>query len=440
MLAGASLSYPASNVVVPPRLPGDAKQPVIWLLSSNDGFGHNYGTDEDNLRTYGINAGAAFRRPFLISADWTSFTDRNFSIEKSLRIDELKIAGACRLPVVSNRFMNVTVYTGIGSLLYGNFGTLRLQENAHGINNEHPRPVPETYDTGSSHLIAYGFSEIGFPLIFSNVRSYAHITHRADWNVNLTAGWWMVRNLLQSEFTASYRWGRVDHAGSAAGNCYDRENGVWMASRTYIGPLLLERGVNLSTLNQYSYAGFRLLDYRKNDGPHSPFGFSYSLGWPIGHNSWDEFFRYYPFESHKRIGFFLRTYHTENLIANNITNLDDDRHFRRTKETSLGTEIAFNDPDEWRLLDGFIFGGAGFTRDALTTYDQLEARILKSTTSFMVHAGCGLRLQLPDLIYKNFNRTIGAELRANYRYNARNTGIFSNPDFLLSWGLVFSDR
>ena len=71
---------------------------------------------------------------------------------------------------------------------------------------------------------------------------------------------------------------------------------------------------------------------------------------------------------------------------------------------------------------------------------QFEARVLNSKTSFMVHAGCGLRLLIPDFLFKVYKRSIGAEIRINFRFNAENTGIYSNPDLLLNWGLVFTDR
>jgi hypothetical protein len=172
----------------------------------------------------------------------------------------------------------------------------------------------------------------------------------------------------------------------------------------------------------------------------STFGFSYSLGWPIGHNSWIEYFRFYPFQAIQRLGLFLRTYHTENTIENNVTQLDDDRLIRRTKETSIGAELSFHDPANWKLLNGFAFGGVGFTRDTKSTYDQLEARVLKRKTTFMVHGGGGLRMLLPDIIFKADGRAVGAEIRVSVRQNAESTGIYSNPDLLLNWGLVFTER
>jgi hypothetical protein len=147
----------------------------------------------------------------------------------------------------------------------------------------------------------------------------------------------------------------------------------------------------------------------------------------------------------QRLGFFLRTYHTENTFNNNtidsiVPGFYEARHLRRIKETSIGTEFSFNDPAKWSLLDGFVFGGVGFTREMLTSYDQLEARIYDLKTEPMVHAGCGIRLAIPDFVFHVPNRYIGAEIRANVRYNAHNTGIFSNPDLLLDWGLVFSEK
>jgi hypothetical protein len=47
---------------------------------------------------------------------------------------------------------------------------------------------------------------------------------------------------------------------------------------------------------------------------------------------------------------------------------------------------------------------------------------------------------IPDLIFKKPGRYVGAEIQANVRYGAQSSGIFSNPDLLLNWGLVFSER
>jgi len=429
-----------SEFVEIPQVPDTVSSMVGWLLSSNDGFGHNYGTDEDNLRTFGIDAGVYLRQGVLVHADLTSFTDRNADRETSLRIDELKILGAWRLLNLYTGITALSVFTGAGMLLYGDFGTLSVQEGAHGINNDHTRPVPEHYDRSSAHALAYLYTDFRFPALHAQFCGYGHLTHDGDYNAEVNGGYWIVKPLLQSAFRLSYRWNKVAHAGSAAANCYEREDGPWLSNRTFIGPLLLERGFNLENLNQYSYAGFRLGDLRSERSQVSPFGFTYSIGWPIGHNSWIEFFRCYPLERLQRVGFFLRTYHTENLIENTVTRLDDDRQLRRTKETSIGAEVSFFDPDEWTLLDGFLFAGTGFTRDMLATYDQFETRFLDRQTRFMVHCGAGLRVLIPDVIRKVKGRAIGAEIRANFRFNNRTTGLFGNPDLLLDWGLVFTER
>lgn len=439
ILATTPIAF-AANFVEIPQVPDSSKHWTGWFLSSNDGFGHNYGTDEDNLRTYGINAGLSLPRRLLVHTDWTSFTDRNRSYERSLRNDELKLMAAFPWLYQSNSTVTALVYSGAGALFYGNFGTLKIQESAHGINNQHTRPIPHTYDDPSSHFLAYLYSELYFPRSFINLRSYAHVTHTTDFNLDLTANCWVIARMLQSSFALSYKWNSVKHAGKAIENCYNREDGLWLSNKTFIGFLMVERGVNLDNLHQYSFAGFRIGDFRHFDKPVSPFGLTYSIGWPIGHNSWIEFFRIYPWAEIEQLGLFLRTYSTENLIENNITHLDSDRHVRRTKETSIGAEISFFDPAVWTLLDGFLFAGTGFTRDMITTYDQLEARMLDRETRFMVHGGAGIRLMIPDVIFKKKGRAIGAELVANVRCNSSSTGIFSNPDLLLNWGLVFTER
>ena len=434
LLVGLSaLAATGSNFVEIPRVPDRNDQLTGWLLSSNDGFGHNYGTDEDNLRTFGINGGIALRKRLLLHGDWTSFTDRNSTYENSKRIDELRLLGACRFLHRNNPSVVASVFSGIGVLLYGDMGSLKIQEGAHGINNAHPRTIPHSYDAPTRHFLGYSYAELYFPRLFTNLHGYAHITHRGDYNAEISARYWVVKPMLQSSFGFSYKWNRVEHAGGAAKNCYEHENGLWLSNKTMIGPLVLERGFNLENLNQYSYAGVRIGEYRKPKNRFSRYGFAYSIGWPIGHNSWVEFFRFYLLPEYQRLGLTLRTYHTENTIENNITHFDDDRLIRRTKETSVGAEWAVFDPAEWTLINGFVFSGVGFTRDTKTTYDQLEARILEEKSSFMVHGGCGLRVMLPDFIFKAYNRGIGAEIRVNVRYNTRSTGIFSNPDLLLNW-------
>lgn len=430
----------AANFVEIPQVPDSSRHWTGWLLSSNDGFGHNYGTDEDNLRTYGLNAGLLLPGRLLVHTDWTSFTDRNSSYALSRRNDELKLLAAFPWFSYSGTAVISSVFSGAGALLYGNFGTRKIQESAHGINNNRTRPVPRMYDDPSSHFLAYLYSELFLPRSFINLRSYTHITHTADFNIDLTANYWVITRMLQSSFALSYKWNSVKHAGMAVENCYDREDGLWFSNKTFIGLLMVERGVNLENLHQYSFAGFRIGDFRHYDKPVSPFGFTYSIGWPIGHNSWIEFFRIYPWSTMEQLGLFLRTYSTENLIENNITHLDSDRRVRRTKETSIGAEMSFFDPSVWTPLDGFLFAGTGFTRDMITTYDQLEARMLDRQTRFMVHGGAGIRLMIPDVIFKKKGRVIGAELVANVRYNNSSTGIFSNPDLLLNWGLVFTER
>lgn len=430
----------SSNYVELPRVPDSSSQCVGWLLSSNDGFGHNYGTDEDNLRTFGIDAGAFFLKRFLLHGDWTSFTDRNRAYEDSKRIDEIRLLGGYRWLHTAGPVVNLSIYSGTGALLYGNFGSLKIQENAHGLGDTRPRTVPREYNSSSNHILWYLYSEVFFPKLFTNLHCHAQVTRRGDYTIDASGGYWIIKPLLRSSFVCSYKWNRVIHAGSAAENSYKRENGFWLSNKTLIGPLVLERAFNLNNLHQYSYAGIRLTDFRNTGDRMTGAGFSYALGWPIGHNSWIEFFRVYPFAGYKRLGLFLRTYHTENLIENNLTGSDDDRLLRRTKETSIGTELSFNDQEEWKLFDAFVSGGIGFTRDMKTTCDQFEARILALKTSFMLHGGCGLRVQIPDFIFTKYGRTLGAEIRANVRYNAKETGIYSNPDLLLSWGLVFSER
>jgi hypothetical protein len=440
-----SSSLLASSFVEIPQKP-DSRIPFMgWLLHSNDGFGHNYGTDEDNLRTYGINTGASFFNKYLVSVDWSCFTDRNSTYANSKRIDELKVLGSYRWLDVSSPLAYFSVHTGPGFLVYGNLGTLKIQEGAHKNGDAHPRPVPETYDGSSQAFLGYVYSELYFPKLFTNITMYSHLTNKFDYNADVSASGWIVKSMIQSSFAVSYQWNKVDNSGLAAHNCYLRENGFWLSNKTMIGPLLIERGFNTDNLNQYSFVGFRLGDHRSQLHGESSWRFSYSIGWPIGHNSWIEFFRAYPFPEIQRLDLFLRTYHTENTFNNNtIDSLTpgfyDARHLRRIKETSIGAEFSFNDPSKWSLFDGFVFGGVGFTQEMFTSYDQLEARIYDLKTEPMVHAGCGIRLAIPDFVFHVPSRYIGAEIRANVRYNAKNTGIFSNPDLLLDWGLVFSEK
>jgi hypothetical protein len=437
----------ASNFVELPRTPDRELPFTAWLLSSNDGFGHNYGVDEDNLRTYGINVGASFLTRWLVSIDATSFTDRNraprpdeLRSPASRRIDELKLLGSFRWLSINRPQLFLSVYTGPGLLLYGNFGSLKLQESAHGINNEHTRPVPETYDAPSQSALGYLYAELYLPRLSVNVHSYAHFATPGNYNVDLSGGWWINKPTIQSSFTLSYKLNSVEHSGSAARNCYLRENGFWLSNKTLIGPLVVERGFNFNNLNQYSYVGFRFGDFWPVKTAPSPWRFSYSIGWPIGHNSWVEFFRLSPFADLPRLGFFLRTYHTENTFPNNVTLDDNDRRLRRTKETSLGAELTFSKEPAKSIVDAFAFGGAGFTRDMVSSYDMYEARFYETATSAMVHAGCGLRLSIPDFICRVYGRSLGAEIRINVRHNFSDTHIYSNPDLLLSWGLIFSEQ
>ena len=97
-------------------------------------------------------------------------------------------------------------------------------------------------------------------------------------------------------------------------------------------------------------------------------------------------------------------------------------------------------PDVWFPLNGFVFAGAGFSREMLGTYDQLESRFLKMYTAAVVHAGCGVRLSIYDMIRSDRDSRLAAEIRINIRYTFAKNLLYSNPDLLLSWGLVFSDK
>ena len=78
----------AENFSPPPVLPDQAPALSIWALTSNDGFGHNYGVDEDNLRTFGLNLGALYKDRYLTMLDLSVLTDRNLTDSLSRRIDE----------------------------------------------------------------------------------------------------------------------------------------------------------------------------------------------------------------------------------------------------------------------------------------------------------------------------------------------------------------
>ena len=431
-----------SNFFEPPLIAQTKEVPIGgWLLSSNDGFGHNYGTDEDNLRTYGINIGAWFLNRFLTTAEWQSFTDRNTTPEKSKRIDEIKILAGYKLFEHRSAPVHLSLYSGAGLLAYGDFGTLKIQEGAHQRGSEIPRTLPQTYDnvtTQDGLGFIYADAFLSAPIAL-DASVYAHLTGTLDHNINLSLAGWMVKPMIQSSINVTYRYNSVTHSGSTARTVYDRETGFWLANKTYIGPLVIERGANINTLAQYSYVGFRVCDHTRDTTTTAGYRLSYSLGAPIGHNSWVEIFRVHPLESTPRIAFFFRNYHTENKFENNSTMLPDDRHVRRIKETSLGTELYFSDQKKYTPIDAFIFAGAGVCREMVTTYDQFEARFLEDVTAPMVHGGCGIRAMIPDLIFKKAGRYVGVELLVNVRYDAYSSNIYSNPDMLLSWGFVFSE-
>jgi hypothetical protein len=433
---GCSVAH-AGNFFEFPREP-NAKLPWLgWVVTSNDGFGHNFGTDEDTLRTFGIHLGFAFLDRFVLSFELQSLTDRNTTLAQSKRIDEIKSFFGGRFLLLRRPDVFLGMTGGIGAFFYGDFGSLGIQEAVH---DKEARPVPRNYDASSAHGMAFLYTELYFPKLFLNLHLYAHLTHTLDANIDLTAAYWVIKPMTQYKFSLGYRWNHVTHAGSAAQNVYERENGLYLSAKLMIGPIVLERGFNLFSLVQYAYVGFRIHDYQEHHNRTRHFRMTYSLGWPIGHNSWIEFFRIHPFKQASRVSFFLRTYHTENRIENQQTKRLDDRRIRRIKEVSLGAEMYLFDPDEPYLFNGFVFAGAGFSREMLTSYDQLESRFLQIDTFPLVHAGLGIRLNIPDFIFKEKGRFVGAEIRVNYRYSFGNAVVYSNPNLLLSWGLVFSER
>ncbi len=429
----------AANFIETPLEPNADIPWLGWLYSSNDGFGYNYGTDEDTLRTFGLHLGGVFLNRWLIALSLESFTDRQQTKELAKRIDQFKGLLGFQVWRLNKPDISVSLRTGLGTLFYGDWGSLGIQEGAHG-QDPPPRPVPTAYDKDSFHAFGFLYGELYLPKHYVNVHLYAHLTHTLDANVDISLAYWVQKQMTQYKFTLGYKWNHVTHAGQAAQTVYTQETGLYLATKVMIGPFVFERGFNVQTLTQFSYAGLRFHNYKSHTNPTTHYRISYSLGFPIGHNSWIEYFRLHPFRGTSRVSFFLRTYHTENRIANQITNQLDDRKMRRIQVTSIGSELHFLEPDSPTFFNAFVFAGAGFSREMLTTHNQFEAQFFNLYTHPIVHVGMGVRIKCPDFIFKKKGRYIGVEMRVNYRYAFGDGFNYNNPNLLFSWGMIFSER
>ena len=269
-----------------PQVPDNRLPFLGWIYFANDGLGHNYGGEEDDLRTYGFTSGFAFLDSFLITADWQSFNDRNKDAANSLRIDEVKSLAGARIIPLNHRDLYLSLMGGLGGMFYGNFGTLGYQTNAHQMGGVKVRDIPHNYDFGSQSYLGFLYSELYFPHEFLNFTLYSHLTHKLDYSIDVSASYWMVKELTQIKFTIAYQYNRAENSGSVVRNVLNAENGFWFSSRVLLGPLVFERAVNFNTMNQSGNAGFKIdLFNLLQTNCNSAYRYTYSFGWPIGHNS-----------------------------------------------------------------------------------------------------------------------------------------------------------
>ena len=405
-----------------------------WLYFANDGLGNNYGDEEDDLRTYGLTTGFAFANRFLVTLDWESFTDRNYDLAHSMRNDEIKSLIGTRYLSIVNKSLSLWSMAGVGGMFYDNFKTLRLQEKAHAMGNLRPRTVPQVYDVPSQHGLGFLYSELYFPSTGINLTQYAHLTNDLDGSIAFSLSYWIVKEWEQAKIGLTWQYNRAESAGSVVRNVLAAENGLWLKSQIMIGPVVLERGCDLLQFNQVGNSGFRFttgIHENRSQG----YRFTYSFGFPIGHNSNCEMFQIHPFANLPKLSLFLSNYQTEDTY-----NYDQWRRIK--KAVTVGPQWYLHDPEQWNLFNFFVYGGVGVTREALTTgdMDQFRSRILSTATLPTALAGVGYRVEIPDFIFKNRGRYFGADLKAEIYGVTSTESLYTNPYFLLSWDMFISER
>ena len=419
-----------------PQFPGNKMNNLFWLYTSNDGLGYDLGDDWDDMRTYGFLSGALLFEHLLLSLDFHCFTDRNAATEDSKRIDEIKMLSGWKAASLVKDNLYLHLFIGGGALLYGNFGTVALQESFHSLSPE-SRPITHVYEESDAMAFAFYYLEAGDLLGLNlNLRSYGHITNRADFNIDLTLGWWVTGSLSDYCMSFSCKFNGTDSLSQVAQNVYAAENGLWYTNTMMAWILFFERSIGLGSGIPMGTVGIRL-GAAQSKGKSMPFRFDYLFAWNLGINSNVDMYRIHPFAALRNLDFFLR-----------FQNIEDFRfetwEMIRCHTVSAGIDYYLWNPDTfnwknpWEWLNPFVFAGAGFVRDRQITHDAFHAQVLDQRILPVLHTGGGVRLQIPDIIFGNEKTNYGAEFMCNVRFTLGDT-LYFNPHVSLVLGAYISE-
>lgn len=416
-----------------PQYPGDKNGNLFWFYTSNDGLGYELGEDWDDLRTFGFLGGAYFLDRFLVTADYHCFTDRNLSENDSTRIDEIKMLGGVNLVTIDNEILYGSLFAGAGGFFYGDFGSTPIQEDFHKF-GAGTRAVTHKYDIDQN--LGFGFLHLDLMDTLGlnmNLKSYAHLTTGGDLNLDFTLGRWFPKEISRFYYSASYKVNRSVSLNSTAASIYNSEQGFWLTSLAMVGPIYLERGINLTSLTPHGAVGFRFSPGTVNS--ESDGRYEYSFGWLFGQISNIEKLKVTPDFFIPNLDGFMRLQNIEDLDVETLKMV-------RLHVATAGVEYFLFDREkaEFPFFNLSFFAGGGFVRERRITHDMLHVRILDENVLSVIHWGSTARFQIPAFFLEKEGLHLGMELEWNMRIAFSEHTLYKNPDVSLGYGFYISER
>ncbi|MBI4976162.1 MAG: hypothetical protein HZC28_01700 [Spirochaetes bacterium] len=431
------MTFAASSLSQMPFSVNDTAPVKAWLYSLNDGMGYNYGVDEDDFRTFGASSGICYNNFAFAAFDLHACTDRNNTIAHSLRMDEMSLAAGLRWNIVTNHFAYASLSGGAGMYSYGNYLGLMIQDTAHETFNSNARPVTQIYDAVPYPLQAYAWlnGNVMFGDMFS-VRLYGELTHTRDYALLAYADLVLRKPVISMTYTLGYAVPHKASAGDVMQSVAGSERGFTFMSRIHAGYFLIERGVDLTTLQPFATIGLR---FSSADAPagNGAYRMSYTYGWLLGYNATAETHRFYFLPQAPCLAAFVRQMHRED-VTNSFTG--PERNLIKLQSTSIGAEYTLFNPEHANWINAFGFLGAGVTQECRTTHTILRAEVISAELSPLLHGGVGARIEIPDLINNRPDRYIGAEIWMNINCNLSGKSLYPNPLISFGWGMYFSER
>jgi hypothetical protein len=421
----------ACNDKTIPQVPWLDTNNLLYFSISNDGFGYDLGEECDDYRTFGFSLGYFSVLNFFLSADIFSLTNRNSDVEYASRTDEVRLLAGYTFLSFYHHIFFIRISAGAGILTFGNFGTGGLQSFYHNLFHfDEPRPLPQTYDNAQTAVPLFLRIDTGENLTGGfNLKVYTHITHLLDYAVDITLGYWIPKNVMQFFYAASYIHTTASAYPPSARKTSLAENGLWLCSKAFIGPLFIERSVNIFTLTPAGSIGLRINNLNPSKNPHN-IRFDYSLGGVFGFISNIEILRIHPLPFFPR----LSAYHW----IQKHEDFDTYQKMLRLHIQSIGIDLSLFNPEERTFVNPFAYIGYGFVSERYVTNDRFHDRIIDRRLMQIMHFGLGGRLKISDFFHES-DCEYGLEAAWDLRFSYGDS-IYSNAQSTSRYGFYVSEK